>query len=162
MRCPFCNEIKDRVVDSREGRGGDTIRRRRECLGCQKRFTSYERIEDIPFMVIKRDGKREMFDQPKLMSGLIKAVEKRPVSMASLEEIVADVVGLLHDAPNREIETAAIGEKIMSRLQEMDQVAYVRFASVYRRFEDVNEFMQELRGLLDRESRPESGGKGQG
>lgn len=153
MRCPFCSGMEDRVVDSREGKGGDTIRRRRECLACQKRFTSYERIEDIPFMVIKRDGKREIFDRGKLMAGLIKAVEKRPVGMAALDEIVAEVAGLLHDTAERELEGARIGEAVMNRLRELDQVAYVRFASVYRRFEDVSEFMEELKGLVDRKTR---------
>ena len=160
MRCPFCSEVKDRVVDSREGRGGDTIRRRRECLACRKRFTSYERIEDIPFMVVKRDGKREIFDRAKLLAGLIKSVEKRPVSMAALEEIVSDVAGLIHDSANRELETERIGEVVMAALRDLDQVAYVRFASVYRRFEDVSEFMEELKGLLERESR-KKGGRGQ-
>ena len=153
MRCPFCGDVKDRVVDSREGRGGDTIRRRRECLVCRKRFTSYERIEDIPFMVVKRDGKREIFDGNKLLAGLIKSVEKRPVSMTELEDVVSDVVSLLHDANNRELEAERIGEVVMAALRELDQVAYVRFASVYRRFEDVSEFMEELKGLVERKSR---------
>jgi transcriptional repressor NrdR len=143
--------VKDRVVDSREGKTGDTIRRRRECQSCRKRFTTYERVENIPFMVIKRDEKREVFDRNKLMSGLLKAAEKRSVGMADLEAIVSEVEGMLHDSPNREVETARIGEAVMSRLRELDQVAYVRFASVYRRFEDANEFMQELKGLLERE-----------
>ena len=145
--------LKDRVVDSREGRGGDTIRRRRECLACRKRFTSYERIEDIPFMVVKRDGKREIFDGNKLLAGLIKSVEKRPVSMTELEDVVSDVVSLLHDANNRELEAERIGEVVMAALRDLDQVAYVRFASVYRRFEDVSEFMEELKGLVERKSR---------
>jgi transcriptional repressor NrdR len=153
MRCPFCGDVKDRVVDSREGRGGDTIRRRRECLACRKRFTSYERIEDIPFMVVKRDGKREIFDGNKLLAGLIKSVEKRPVSMTELEDVVSDVVSLLHDANNRELEAERIGEVVMAALRDLDQVAYVRFASVYRRFEDVSEFMEELKGLVERKSR---------
>jgi transcriptional repressor NrdR len=151
MRCPYCGDVKDRVVDSREGKTGDTIRRRRECQSCRKRFTTYERVENIPFMVIKRDEKREVFDRNKLMSGLLKAAEKRSVGMADLEAIVSEVEGMLHDSPNREVETARIGEAVMSRLRELDQVAYVRFASVYRRFEDANEFMQELKGLLERE-----------
>ena len=153
MRCPFCGDVKDRVVDSREGRGGDTIRRRRECLACRKRFTSYERIEDIPFMVVKRDGKREIFDRNKLLAGLIKSVEKRPVSITELEDVVSDVVSLLHDANNRELEAERIGEVVMAALRDLDQVAYVRFASVYRRFEDVSEFMEELKGLVERKSR---------
>ncbi len=160
MRCPFCGGIEDRVVDSREGKGGDTIRRRRECLACQKRFTSYERIEDLPFMVIKRDGKREIFDRGKLMAGLLKAVEKRPVGMAALDEIVAEVTGMLHDTADRELEGARIGEVVMNRLRELDQVAYVRFASVYRRFEDVSEFMEELKGLMDRKTRQVDKGQG--
>jgi len=151
MRCPYCGDVKDRVVDSREGKTGDTIRRRRECGSCRKRFTTYERVENIPFMVIKRDEKREVFDRNKLMSGLLKAAEKRSVGMADLEAIVSEVEGMLHDSPTREVETARIGEAVMSRLRELDQVAYVRFASVYRRFEDANEFMQELKGLLERE-----------
>jgi transcriptional repressor NrdR len=151
MRCPYCGDVRDRVVDSREGKTGDTIRRRRECQSCRKRFTTYERVENIPFMVIKRDEKREVFDRNKLMSGLLKAAEKRSVGMADLEAIVSEVEGMLHDSPNREVETARIGEAVMSRLRELDQVAYVRFASVYRRFEDANEFMQELKGLLERE-----------
>ncbi|MCZ6601237.1 MAG: transcriptional regulator NrdR [Acidobacteria bacterium] len=160
MRCPFCGGIEDRVVDSREGKGGDTIRRRRECLACQKRFTSYERIEDIPFMVIKRDGKREIFDRGKLMAGLLKAVEKRPVGMAALDELVTEVTGMLHDTADRELEGARIGEVVMNRLRELDQVAYVRFASVYRRFEDVSEFMEELKGLVDRKTRQVDKGHG--
>ena len=160
MRCPFCGGIEDRVVDSREGKGGDTIRRRRECLACQKRFTSYERIEDIPFMVIKRDGKREIFDRGKLMAGLLKAVETRPVGMAALDEIVTEVTGMLHDTADRELEGARIGEVVMNRLRELDQVAYVRFASVYRRFEDVSEFMEELKGLVDRKTRQVDKGHG--
>ncbi|MFQ5670764.1 MAG: transcriptional regulator NrdR [Acidobacteriota bacterium] len=150
MKCPYCGDVKDRVVDSREGKGGNTIRRRRECLACRRRFTSYERIEDIPFMVIKRDGNREVFDRAKLMAGLVKAAEKRSISMPALEEIIGQVESMLHDAPDRELETARIGEAVMGRLQELDQVAYVRFASVYRRFKDASEFMRELRGLLEK------------
>ncbi|MFQ5766994.1 MAG: transcriptional regulator NrdR [Acidobacteriota bacterium] len=148
MRCPFCNALEDRVVDSREGRGGDVIRRRRECMACGRRFTSYERIEDIPFMVVKRDGQRELFQRSKLMSGLLKAVEKRSIGIQPLEEIVSHVVGMLHDSPDRELEADQIGEVVMDRLRALDQVAYVRFASVYRRFEDANQFMEELKGLI--------------
>ena len=151
MKCPYCARLSDRVVDSREGKAGDVIRRRRECLGCKKRFTSYERIEDIPFMVIKKDGSREVFDRGKLMSGLMKAVEKRSVSMDVLDEIVAVVETMLHDSPSREIETDGIGEAVMKSLSAVDQVAYVRFASVYRRFEDIGQFMRELKGLLEKE-----------
>ena len=141
MKCPYCGTLNDRVVDSREGKGGLVIRRRHECLSCEKRFTSYERIEDKPFMVIKRNGNREVFDRDKLMTGLLKAVEKRSVGLEALEDIVAEVEGMLHDTANREIETARIGETLMNRLSVLDQVAYVRFASVYRRFEDANQFM---------------------
>lgn len=156
MKCPFCGRLSDRVVDSREGKAGDVIRRRRECLECKKRFTSYERIEDIPFMVIKRDGNREIFERAKLMSGLIKAVEKRSVGMDALDEMVAVVETMLHDSPSREIETARIGEAVMQSLRAVDQVAYVRFASVYRRFEDINQFMLELKGLLEKEHSDEN------
>jgi transcriptional repressor NrdR len=150
VRCPFCGRGRDRVVDSREAKDGKLIRRRRECLHCHRRFTSYERIEDIPFMVIKRDSSRETFDRGKLMGGLLKAVEKRPVGTAVLEDIVNEIEGLLHEAPNRELPTARIGEAIMRRLRDVDQVAYVRFASVYRRFEDATEFMHELKDLLEK------------
>jgi len=150
MRCPFCGENQDRVVDSRETRDGLTIRRRRECVECGRRFTSYERIEDIPFMVVKTDGTREEFDRHKLLTGLRKACEKRPVSATSLDRIVSDVERRLHDSEDREVETSAIGAIIMEHLRELDQVAYVRFASVYRKFEDIEEFLQEARQLLDK------------
>jgi transcriptional repressor NrdR len=149
VKCPYCGEIQDRVIDSREGQGGDFIRRRRECLGCHRRFTSYERIEEIPYLVIKKDGRREAFDRNKLMSGLMRACEKRPVSAKALSEIVDEVEQLLNDSPEREIAASEIGEHVMSRLRELDKVAYVRFASVYRKFEDVQEFMAELRDLLE-------------
>ena len=151
MKCPYCGKVRDRVVDSREGKAGEVIRRRRECLSCTKRFTSYERIEDIPFMVIKRDGSRELYDRNKLIGGLLKAVEKRSVSMDVLDDIVGDVEGMLHDSDSREINTGKMGEKVMDRLRAVDQVAYVRFASVYRRFEDANQFMRELRDLLEKD-----------
>ena len=149
MKCPFCSHIKDRVVDSRESGSGDAIRRRRECLECGRRFTSYERIEEIPYLVVKKDGRREAFDRHKLMTGLSISCEKRPVPAKELSKIVDDVEQMVHDSPDREVEAGRIGEWVMERLKELDKVAYVRFASVYRQFEDVEEFMSELRGLLE-------------
>lgn len=149
MRCPFCNENSDRVVDSRESRNGHTIRRRRECLECGRRYTSYERIEDIPFMVVKRDGSRTEFDRKKLLIGLYKACEKRPVPAKSIDHIVDEVEQQVHEREEREITTQEIGQFIMNHLKDLDQVAYVRFASVYRRFEDIDAFMTELKDLLD-------------
>jgi transcriptional repressor NrdR len=149
VKCPFCGHSKDKVVDSRESGAGDAIRRRRECLSCGRRFTSYERIEEIPYLVIKKDGRREAFDRQKLLVGLHRACEKRPVSAKSLAAIVDDIEQLVQDSPEREMEAEVIGEKVMERLKELDKVAYVRFASVYRQFEDVEEFMAELRGLLE-------------
>ncbi|MGB5296361.1 MAG: transcriptional regulator NrdR [Thermoanaerobaculia bacterium] len=149
MRCPFCTENKDRVVDSRENRNGMTIRRRRECLECGRRFTSYERIEEIPYMVIKRDGSRVEFDRAKLLTGLHKACEKRPVPAKRLEEIVDRVEQQLQDREDHEITTQEIGQFVMGELRELDQVSYVRFASVYRKFEDIDAFMTELKNLLD-------------
>jgi transcriptional repressor NrdR len=137
------------VVDSRESGSGDAIRRRRECLSCGRRFTSYERIEEIPYLVVKKDGQREAFDRGKLMAGLHRACEKRPVSAKALTALVDEVEQIVQDSPDREVEAAAIGEMVMERLKELDKVAYVRFASVYRRFEDVQEFMAELRDLLE-------------
>ena len=148
MRCPYCGEIEDRVVDSRESRGSETIRRRRECLICKRRFTTYEKVEEIAFKVVKNDGTRQDFDREKLLRGLEKAVQKRRVSPQQLAQIVDEVEGLLSDREEREMSTRDIGAFVMERLRELDQVAYVRFASVYRRFEDVGEFMEELKTLL--------------
>ncbi len=148
MKCPYCNSRKDRVVDSRESREGAVIRRRRECIECMRRFTSYETVEEVPFMVVKRDGAREPFDRRKLLAGLHRACEKRPVAVKALEEIVLDVENRTHEREDREIETREIGSIVMEKLRNLDQVAYVRFASVYRRFEDIDEFMTELKGLL--------------
>ncbi len=148
MRCPFCSENRDRVVDSRESRDGATIRRRRECLSCARRFTSYEQIEDIPYMVVKHDGTREEFSRKKLLGGILKACEKRPIPMKRLEAIVDQTEGMLHDREDRELSTHAIGSFVMERLRELDSVAYVRFASVYRRFEDAGAFMDVLTPLL--------------
>jgi len=148
MKCPFCSHLGDKVVDSRESKEGEVIRRRRECLGCGRRFTSYERIDEIPYMVIKKDGSRERFDRQKLISGLLKACEKRPVSMSSIEKVADRVEGALQDAPEKEISTEDIGAFVMNELRRLDKVAYVRFASVYRHFRDINEFMSELKDLL--------------
>ena len=149
MKCPYCAHLEDKVVDSREGKDGLVIRRRRECLRCGRRFTSYERIDEIPFMVVKKDGRRLPFDRNKVLAGLRKACEKRPVSPASLEEIADQVEQTVQESPEREIPTQAIGEKVIERLKELDKVAYVRFASVYRQFEDVAQFMKELKDLLE-------------
>jgi transcriptional repressor NrdR len=148
MRCPFCSENRDRVVDSRESRDGATIRRRRECVSCGRRFTSYEQIEDIPYMVIKHDGSREEWSRKKLLGGLLKACEKRPVPLKRLEAIIDQAEGMLHDREDREISTREIGAFVMEQLRDLDPVAYVRFASVYRRFEDVGAFMDVLTPLL--------------
>ena len=148
MKCPYCSHLKDKVVDSREVGAGDAIRRRRECLGCGRRFTSYERIEEVPYLVIKKDGRREAFDRGKLLAGLHRACEKRPVSAKALTDIVDEVEQMIQEAPDREVEAREVGERVMEKLRELDKVAYVRFASVYRQFEDVEEFMQELHGLL--------------
>ena len=150
MRCPFCSEFKDRVVDSRESKDGLTIRRRRECLACSRRFTSYEQIEKIAYRVIKSDGSRQEFSRSQLLAGLLKACEKRPVPLRELEKLVDEAEGLLQDREQREITTRELGELAMDRLRDLDQVAYVRFASVYRRFEHIDAFMDELRRLLDR------------
>jgi transcriptional repressor NrdR len=155
VRCPFCGAAKDRVVDSRESRDGRTIRRRRECLTCARRFTSYEQVEDIPYMVVKNDGRREEFSRAKLMQGLQRATEKRPISPTQLDEIVDAAQNMLRDREDREMTTREIGAYVMERLRELDDVAYVRFASVYRKFADIGEFMNELKALArGRESGP--------
>ncbi len=148
MRCPFCGNIEDKVVDSRESKDADSIRRRRECLSCTRRFTSYERIDEIPYMVVKKDGRRETFERKKLMSGLLRASEKRPISAVQLEAIVDAVEKFVQDSPDRERPTSDLGKIIMRELKKMDKVAYVRFASVYLEFEDVSEFMTELKYLV--------------
>lgn len=148
MKCPFCLFADDKVIDSREAKTGDLIRRRRECLKCGRRFTTYERIDEIPYMVIKKDGRRERFDRQKILQGLLKACEKRPVPTAKLETVVDEVERFVHEAPQRERTTTEIGGQLMARLKKLDKVAYVRFASVYLDFKDVKEFMKELKGLL--------------
>jgi transcriptional repressor NrdR len=149
MKCPYCAHLGDKVVDSRESKEGEAIRRRRECLDCGKRFTSYERIDEIPYMVVKKDGSRERFERKKLVAGLLKACEKRPVSIAALEAVADRVESSLQDRPEKEIATAEVGGFVMEELKKLDKVAYVRFASVYRQFRDVGEFMSELNELLN-------------
>jgi transcriptional repressor NrdR len=149
MKCPFCAHIEDKVVDSREGRDGLVVRRRRECLNCSRRFTSYERIDEIPYMVVKKDGKREPYDRNKVLGGLRRACEKRPISPAELERVVDEVEQVLQESTEREIATEVIGQMVIDRLHDLDKVAYVRFASVYRQFQDVDQFMKTIRGLLD-------------
>jgi len=148
MKCPFCGHLEDKVVDSRESKEGEAIRRRRQCLSCKRRFTSYERIDEIPYMVIKKDGRRERFDRQKVLAGLLKACEKRPVSMVHLETIADKAEIMVQESSEREVLTRAIGEMIMNELKNLDKVAYVRFASVYLDFKDVQEFMSELKDLL--------------
>jgi transcriptional repressor NrdR len=148
MKCPFCGHLHDKVVDSRESKEGEAIRRRRQCLGCHRRFTSYERIDEIPYMVVKKDGRRERFDRQKVLAGLLKACEKRPVSMIQLEAIADKAETMVQESSEREVSTQVLGEMIMNELKNLDKVAYVRFASVYLDFKDVQEFMSELKDLL--------------
>jgi transcriptional repressor NrdR len=140
--------LEDKVVDSRETKEGDTIRRRRECLQCERRFTTYERIDEVPYMVVKKDGRREKFDRQKVLGGLLKACEKRPISMAKLSELVNRVESKVSDSPDREISTTEVGEFLMNNLRDMDKIAYVRFASVYRDFQDEQAFFNELKNLM--------------
>ena len=149
MKCPYCGHLGDKVVDSRESKEGDAIRRRRECLDCGRRFTSYERIDEIPYMVVKKDGTRERFERQKLIGGLLKACEKRPVSVSAIDAIADRVEATLQERPEKEISTVDIGAFVMEELKKLDKVAYVRFASVYRHFRDINEFMSELNSLLN-------------
>ena len=149
MKCPFCGHLEDKVVDSREGKDGQVIRRRRECLKCERRFTSYERIDEIALMVVKKDERREPYDRNKVLGGLRRACEKRPVSPQALEKIADRIEQILQESPEREIPTRVIGETVMEALRELDTVAYVRFASVYRQFQDVDQFMRELKGILE-------------
>ncbi len=149
MKCPFCGHLGDKVVDSRESKEGEVIRRRRECLGCGKRFTSYERIDQIPHLVVKKDGRRERFDREKVLAGLLKACEKRPVPIKSLEIIADRVESMVQESPDREVPTTEVGEFLMNSLRDLDKVAFVRFASVYRDFKDVDQFMATLKGLLE-------------
>lgn len=148
MKCPFCNHIESKVVDSRIARDKETIRRRRECLGCHKRFTTTERTEDALPLVIKKDGRREAFNRVKILNGLRKACEKRPISINMLEKVVNRIESYFQEKGEREIKSSEIGEKVMEELHKLDGVAYVRFASVYRQFKDIHEFMNELKELL--------------
>ncbi|HKO03915.1 MAG TPA: transcriptional regulator NrdR [Candidatus Acidoferrales bacterium] len=153
MKCPFCSYKEDKVVDSREASSGDLIRRRRECLKCRRRFTTYERIDEIPYMIIKKDGRRERFERQKLLQGLLKACEKRPIPIPKIEALVEEVETFVHESANRERTSTEIGEMLMARLKKQDKVAYVRFASVYMDFKDVKEFVNELKGLLKEKER---------
>jgi len=148
VKCPFCSHLQDKVVDSRESKEGDAIRRRRECLSCERRFTTYERIDEVPYLVVKKDGRREKFDRQKVLAGLLKACEKRPVSMAKLSEMVNEIETKVSDSPDREISTTDIGEFVMDHLRDLDKIAYVRFASVYRDFQDEQAFFNELKNLM--------------
>ena len=148
MKCPFCGHENDKVVDSRESKELDSIRRRRECLKCEKRFTTYERIDEIPYMVVKKDGRREKFDRQKVLNGLLRAAEKRHISMGTLAELVDGIESALLENPEREISTTSIGEQLMEKLKGIDKIAYVRFASVYRDFQDVEEFLNELKTVV--------------
>lgn len=151
MKCPYCGFIEDKVIDSRPTDEGSAIRRRRECSKCTKRFTTYEKVESIPLMVIKKDETREAFDREKLLNGLLRASEKRPVSIDSLEKMIYEIESQIQNSLRREITTREIGEMVMAKLKDIDEVAYVRFASVYRQFKDINTFMDELRKLLKEE-----------
>lgn len=148
MRCPYCGFLESKVIDSRESKKGLSIRRRRECLSCKRRFTTYEKIEEIPFMVVKKDGTRQPFDTQKLLRGMMRSCEKRPIQISQLEEIIEEIESILQERPDKEIGVAEIGQLVMDRLKELDKVAYVRFASVYREFGDVAEFRRELEDLM--------------
>jgi transcriptional repressor NrdR len=156
MRCPFCQDTENKVIDSRESHEGSVIRRRRECLQCKRRFTTYERVEELYPLIVKKDGRREAFDREKIVNGLKKACEKRPVSADQVEQTVEDIERLLQGMGEKEVASSVIGEEVMRRLRALDEVAYVRFASVYRSFRDIAEFMNELRELADqsKEGRP--------
>lgn len=147
MKCPFCDELEDKVVDSRMAKEGEVIRRRRECLGCKRRYTTYERVEEILPVVVKKDGRRESFDRTKILSGLKKACEKRPISTATIEDVTDHIEKRIQEMGESEIESRIVGEEVMKELHQLDQVAYVRFASVYREFKDIDQFMDELKSL---------------
>lgn len=149
MKCPYCGDQDSKVVDSRHSEDGQSIRRRRECLSCQKRFTTYETVESLPMIVIKRDNSRQSFDRNKILNGMLRACEKRPVPMADLELAVDEIEQSIQNSLDREVSTAKIGELVMERLKPLDEVAYVRFASVYRQFKDINSFMRELNKILE-------------
>ena len=144
MLCPFCGFREDKVIDSRESKNGDSIRRRRQCLSCERRFTTYEHCDEVAAMVIKKDGRREKFDRQKVLNGLLRACEKRPISMGTLAKLVDEVEAMVLESPDREVSTTVLGERLMDRLRAIDKIAYVRFASVYRDFQAVEEFLNEL------------------
>ena len=148
MRCPFCGHLEDKVVDSRESREGDSIRRRRECLSCSRRFTSYERVEEVPVLIVKKDGRREPFDRDKLLRGMLAACQKRPIRLARLEELAGDIHSRMLEQPDREVHSLTLGEMAMDGLKTIDPVAYVRFASVYREFKDLSDFVKSLENLV--------------
>ena len=150
MRCLFCGHTESKVIDSRQADDGTTIRRRRECLECGKRFTTYEKIESIPIVVVKKDGTRESFDREKIINGLLRACEKRPVSLNEIEGVVDEIEGKLYNLLEREVSSEKIGEMVMEKLQKLDDIAYVRFASVYRQFKDINSFMDELAKIINK------------
>lgn len=152
MKCPYCDYYESKVVDTRPTDEGQAIRRRRECIQCGKRFTTYENIEEIPIVVVKRDGNRQTYNRNKLLNGILKACEKRPVSLDTIEKVVDDIEKNLHNSMEKEITSIEIGEMVMNSLKDIDEVAYVRFASVYRQFKDVNSFMEELKDLLNENS----------
>ncbi len=147
MKCPFCDELEDKVVDSRMAKEGEVIRRRRECLGCKRRYTTYERVEEILPVVVKKDGRRESFDRKKILAGLKKACEKRPISIGTIEAVTDRIEKRIQEMGETEIESRVVGEEVMKELHQLDQVAYVRFASVYREFKDIDQFMDELKTL---------------
>ena len=149
MKCPYCGDQDSKVIDSRHSEDGASIRRRRECLACQKRFTTYETVESLPIIVVKKDGSRQSFDRTKILNGMVRACEKRPVSMAEMEAAVTDIEQVMQNSLEREISSSEIGELVMERLKPLDEVAYVRFASVYRQFKDINSFMQELNKIFE-------------
>ncbi|MDD2446957.1 MAG: transcriptional regulator NrdR [Tissierellia bacterium] len=149
MKCPYCEHLDSKVIDSRPTDEGQAIRRRRECIECGKRFTTYERIEEIPKIVVKRDGNREVYNRNKLFNGILKSCEKRPISISTIEKIVDEIEKTLYNSMEKEITSVEIGEMVMNKLKDIDEVAYVRFASVYRRFKDSNSFMEELKKILD-------------
>ncbi|MBI5745785.1 MAG: transcriptional repressor NrdR [Nitrospirae bacterium] len=151
MKCPFCSTLEDKVVDSRLSKEGEAIRRRRECFSCKQRFTTYERVEEMSLMVIKKDGRRETFDRQKILQGLKKACEKRPISVMTLEEVAGNIEKRLLERGDTEIPSSIIGEEVMNRLMDLDKIAYVRFASVYKDFKDTSQFEEELRAILSKD-----------
>ena len=157
MKCPFCSDLENKVIDSRLGKDGLSIRRRRECLKCERRFTTYERVEEIQPLVVKKDGRRELFDREKIREGMLKATQKRPVSVEKIDDFIDTLERRFQETNQKEIPSEEIGEMVINALQDMDEVAYIRFASVYRQFKDLDDFLRELRELLS--SRADAGAK---